>query len=389
MLETADAVVIGGGIMGASTAYYLVKQGYGRVAILEKYLLASGSTGYSAAVVRQHYSNEVTIKLAKRAIELFSRFDDELGYPCGFEQVGYLVLARQQDCAAITHVVQLQQKLGSEGQVVSLADIKELAPLADLHSVVGGCYEKNSGYADPRATVYALTHRAQELGARVQQLTEVLEIKHKGDQVKGVVTTRGEIATPVVINCGGPWAARVGSMVGVHYSLCLSREYDIKFQLPAKLQNFPVTSDPHNGSYYRPHPGGFAVAGRTYPKEMEPCDPDTYNEKARPDEVVTMSDRLLGRMPSLKGVLPVTGWAGVYSITDDWHPIVGDLPGLNGYFHFIGGSGHGFKIAPPIGEAMADIIAGRTPKIDVSALHYSRFQEGKLLSSAWGPGTKA
>jgi glycine/D-amino acid oxidase-like deaminating enzyme len=388
-METADAVIIGGGIMGCSTAYYLAKLNFGKVVMLEKYLLASGSTGHSAAVVRQHYSNEVTMRLAMRAIELFSGFDEELGYPCGFDPVGYLVLAREEDCPAIRHVVELQQKLGGDGRMVGLDDIRELAPYADLHAIAGGCYEETSGYADPRATVFALAHRASELGVAVQQLTEVRSIQLRGGRVAGVVTNRGEISTPVVVNCSGPWAAKVGKMAGVDYSLQLSREYDVKFQLPALVGRFPVTSDPHHGSYYRPQRPGFAIAGRTYPKHIEPCDPDNYEDKARPSEVEGMSSRLLERMPRLKGILPVAGWAGIYSITQDWHPIVGDVPGLDGYFHFVGGSGHGFKIAPPIGEALADTIAGRQPRIDISPLHYSRFQEGKMLGSVWGPGTKA
>jgi len=167
MVETADAVVIGGGIMGASTAYYLTKAKIGKVVMVEKYLLASGATGHSAANVRQHYSNEVAVKLAQRGVELFSNFDEELGYPCGFEQVGYMIMAREEDRPAIEHVVRLQQRLGVDAQLINREDIKELSPKADLTHVVAGCFEKKSGYADPRATVYALGHRSKELGAVV------------------------------------------------------------------------------------------------------------------------------------------------------------------------------------------------------------------------------
>jgi sarcosine oxidase subunit beta len=389
MSETADAVVIGGGIMGASTAYYLTKLKFGRVILLEKHLLASGATGYSAANVRQHYSNEVTVRLAQRAVEQFSRFDEELGYPCGFEQVGFLVVGREQDRPAIEHVVGVQKRLGVGAEIVGPREVAELVPQADLQNVVMGCYERTSGYADPRATVYALAHRAKELGTVIHQLTEVTGIQRSGDRVTGVVTNRGEIGAGVVVNAAGPWAGRVGEMVGLSYSLRFSREFDVKFQLPATHGVFPVIADPDNGFYFRPQAGGYALAGLSFPKELEPCDPDSYDDKARPDEVADVGARLVRRMPRIEQGLPVAGWAGVYSITDDWHPIVGGVPGLEGYYHFFGGSGHGFKLGPPIGEALADLIAGRRPAIDISPLGYSRFQEGRTFRSAWGAGNRA
>src|SRR5205814_2077334 len=148
--------------------------------------------------------------------------------------------------------------------------------------VAAGCYEPKSGYADPRATVYALSHRAKEMGAGIEQLTEVLDIRRNGDRVSAVVTNHGEISTPVVINCAGPWAGKVGEMVGIRYSLRFSRELDVKFQLPATHGLFPVTADPKHGSYFRPQSGGFAIAGLAFPKELEPCDPDRYEDKATP-----------------------------------------------------------------------------------------------------------
>jgi sarcosine oxidase subunit beta len=300
-----------------------------------------------------------------------------------------MILAREEDRPAIEHVVRLQQSLGVEAALIRLPEIRDLSPHADLRGVVAGCFERRSGYADPRATVYALCHRARELGAEIQQLTEVRDIRRAGDRVMTVATSRGEISTPVIINCAGPWAGRIGRMVGLDYSLRFSRELDVKVQVPAGHGAFPVSADPANGTCFRPQTGGFAIAGRAFPKELEPCDPDTYNDRATTDEVETIADRLKRRMPRAGDGLPVAGWAGVYSITDDWHPIVGDMPQIRGYYHFMGGSGHGFKISPPIGESLAAIIAGCKPPIDISPLHYSRFASGNTFRSAWGPGNRA
>jgi sarcosine oxidase subunit beta len=237
--------------------------------------------------------------------------------------------------------------------------------------------------------VYALVKRAGELGCEVEQFCGVQAVRTSGDRVAGVATDRGEIETPVVVNAAGPWAGRVGETAGVRYALRFSRELDVKYLIPSNHGSFPVSADPRNGSYFRPQTGGYSVAGLAFPKELEPCDPDRFDEQASRSEIELISSRLFRRMPQLTGSLPVAGWAGVYSITDDWHPIVGDMPGLRGYHHFLGGSGHGFKISPPIGEALADVIAGRVPRIDISPLGYSRFAEGRTFRSAWGPGNRA
>ena len=128
--------------------------------------------------------------------------------------------------------------------------------------------------------------------------------------------------------------------------------------------------------------------GLTFPKELEPCDPDTYDDKANTKEIEGVTSKIMRRVPGMADACAVSGWAGVYSITDDWYPIAGDVPGLLGYFHFVGGSGHGFKIAPPIAESLAGIIAGHKPRIDISSLRYTRFAEGRPFRSAWGPGNR-
>jgi glycine/D-amino acid oxidase-like deaminating enzyme len=214
-------------------------------------------------------------------------------------------------------------------------------------------------------------------------------IKLKGKQVTAVVTNHGEISTRVVINCAGPWAGKVGDMAGIRYSLRFSREFDVKFQIAASHGTFPLTPDPEHGSYFRPQTGGFAIAGLAFSKELEPCDPDECDDKATPAQVDRISNKLTTRMPRIGDGLPVAGWARVYSITADWHPIVRDAPGLQGYYHFIGGSGHGFKISPPIGEALAAQIAGSPPGMDISRLHYSRFENGNIFHAAWGGGNRA
>jgi sarcosine oxidase subunit beta len=390
MIRQADAVVVGGGIMGASTAYFLSRLGFGEIVLIEKKRLGAGATGYSAANVRQHYSNEITIRLAVRGVEMFSNSAEELGGPAGFVQSGYMVITSERDEEALRTLVPLQQSLGVETRLVEPGEIAELFPALDLTRITLGCLESNSGYADPLLTVHTLVAAAQANGVHVHEGCHVLGIETDGEGVCGVITGDGEIATRVVVNAAGPWADRVGEMVGIKYSLSFSREHEAIFETPAELSTLPVVSDADQRIFFRPQGSGQMLVGQCYPKEREPCDPETYDDRAEPVVVDHMVERLARRVPELShleadgyGGKLATGYSGVYSITDDWYPIVGGEPGLDGYYAAIGGSGHGFKIGPPIGESLAATIAGETPPIDISPLAHSRFAEGRAFTTLW------
>ena len=390
MIGRADAVVIGGGIMGASTAYFLSKLGFGQIVLLEKKRLGAGATGYSAANVRQHYSNEIAIRLAVRGVEMFSNANEELGGPAGFVQCGYMVIATERDEPALRTLVPLQQSLGVQTRLLTPDEIAELYPALDLEGITLGCLESNSGYADPLLTVHTLVEAARANDVRVYEGCQVLAIETDGDGISGVITGDGDISTRVVVNAAGPWADRVGSMVGIDYSLSFSREHEALFQTPPELTALPVVADAEQRIFFRPQGTGQVLVGQSYPKEREPCDPETYDDRADPPVVDSMVERLARRVPALGhlagvdyGGMLTTSYSGVYSITDDWYPIVGGEPGLPGYFAAIGGSGHGFKIGPPIGESLAATIAGDTPPLDLSPLARARFAEGRAFTTLW------
>lgn len=396
MVTTADAVVIGGGILGASVAHFLTKTGFGDVVLVEKGDLCSGSTRYSAGHVRQHYSNEVTIRLAVRAVDMFEHSDEELGGQTGFIQCGYMVIAPQEDADAIRNVIPLQQALGVGTEILSVSDIQERFPILDTESVAIAAYERRSGYADPALTVRAIARSAEPWGLRIHERTEVTDIDVSEGRVASVRTGHGTISTRTVVNCAGPWGARVGTMVGMEHDLTLSREHEAIFRVPIELRELPVISDAGNRLYFRPDGEGRLLVGEGYPKDREPCDPDAYDRGADDETVSRMALKASTRLPMLAAALGpggyrealITGSSGVYDITPDWNPIVG-ASGPDGYFSAIGGSGHCFKIGPPIGEALADVIAGNQPAIDISPLSGDRFEAGKSFSSVWGPGNRA
>jgi len=389
MEKTADAVVIGGGIMGASIGHFLAKRGFGNILLFEKRTLAAVSTGHSAAHVRTYYSNPVTVQLAWRAVQMFENDREDLGGDCGFQQVGFLTIFDEKKSTPGKQVLELQKKYGVEIKNVSTEEVGELAPQINLDGVFGGLYEHRSGYANPVKTTRSLVERASEWGLKTYEGVGVSEICLQDDRVSGVILENGEtIDTKVVVNAAGPWGRQVGFTAGRNSSLRWSRESDMILKTPPDFGPLPVLSDTDLRMYLRPNGNDEILAGLGWPKEIEPLDIDDYDPNLDHDSRARIESALFKRIPALRNASFVRGWASIYTITDDWHPIVGPEPGLDGYYAFFGGCGHCFKLSPPIGESLADIIAGDTPKIDISALRPNRFIEGETLTSAWGDGNR-
>ena len=388
MHKTADAVIIGGGILGASAAHFLAKRGFGDVVLLEKRSLASVSTGHSAANVRTYYSNAVTAQLAWRAVQMFENDREELGGDSGFQQVGFLLLLDESTVATGDQILRTELENGVEAKDLTADEARELAPQLSFDRIVRAVYEPRSGYADPVRTTRSLVERAKDWGLAAYEDVGATGIRLEGDRVAAVETEEGPIETPVVVNAAGPWGRQVGGWVGLNDSIRWSRETDLVLGLPSDFGAFPVISDPSLRLYFRPYDGNNLLAGLGYPKQVEPLDIDGYDQGLDPESRRRIMEPLLDRVPALRYADYVHGWASIYTITDDWHPLVGPEPGLQGYYACYGGSGHSFKLGPAIGEALADVIAGDTPAIDIRQLRPSRFIDGEPLSSAWGAGNR-
>jgi sarcosine oxidase, subunit beta len=396
MLARADAVVIGGGIMGASIGRFLVELGYGEVVLVEKSRICGGSTQYSAAHVRQHYTNEVAIRLAVRAAAMFADAEEDFGGQVGFTQHGYLVLAPEGQEQAIRKVVPVQQELGVLTEILTVEEVARSWPELSLEGVALACFEETSGYADPALTTRTLVESATRRGLRVYEGTRVVGIRTTNGRVTGVRTDEGEIASDVAVNATGPWGNEIGRMVGIEYPLRFSREHEAIFEAPPGLGAFPVISDAVQRLYFRHYGSGKVLVGEGWPKEPEPADPERYDDGTDDAHLARIVPKLVRRVPAMAprlvqpgyGGAFVTGYSGVYDITEDWYPIVGE-EAVGGYYSAFGGSGHCFKLAPTIGESLAHVIAGRKPPIDISSLSGRRFADGSTFSSVWGPGNRA
>ena len=385
-MQTADAVVIGAGINGATTAYNLVKRGLKNVVLLEKQLIASGGTGRSAAIIRQHYSNEELVRMVKRSVDIFHDFDAVVGGDPGFVNCGWSFLIPEDVSDGFSANIELGQRLGVDVREISREELNEIEPRIDLSDVHRMAYEPRSGYADPRTTTHAYIQRFIDLGGRLWQLTSVEELIAENNTVKGVRTDAGDISTDVVINAAGPWADRVARWIGIDLPFQITREEEIIFDTsqlggPPKL----CFSDMAKAIYYRPDGTDRTLVGRGFPKNYQYIEPDGYNQEVDVSFIAEVSERLHARWPTFSRALALNSYTGLYDVTPDWHPILGRVDGIDGFYLCAGFSGHGFKIGPAIGEVMAEeIIDGAAHSIDISRLNLRRFAAGQHIGAAYG-----
>jgi sarcosine oxidase, subunit beta len=385
MIITVDAVVIGAGINGASIAYNLAKRGSKNIAIVERSTIASGGTGKSAAIVRQHYSNEVLIRMVKRSRDIFEFFADEIGGSAGFVKTGYFFFVPDYASDAFDANMALQQKLGIKTRAISKEDAREISPQIDSIDAERIAYEPDSGYADPYESTISYLQAAQMLGARFYQSCPVQSIRVHKSKVQGVVTPKVEFSTGVVVNVSGPWANKLGAMVKIKYPMQVTREQEVILRPQSPLDAPKLTvSDMCNAIYFHPF-GRDLLVGRGYPKEYQEVDPDSYSEGSDPEFVEDTVERIVKRAPGMKTAMILKGYSGLYDVTPDWHPIISGHPEVEGFYSAIGFSGHGFKLAPAVGEAVAELIAeGKSKSADLSLFSPDRFINGKVFKAAYG-----
>jgi len=386
---TADAVVIGGGILGASTAHFLAKKGFGKILLLEKRTLAAVSTGHSAAAIRTFYSNPITVQLAQRAIQMFSNAADELGGDCDFQRIGYLALLAEEGIESGKQVVKMERDIGVRIEELRRDELAQRYPLVNLDSIAYGILEPDSGFADPRKTTRQLVASAAGLGLDAHENTGAISIKLDHGKVCGVESEMGTIDTPIVVNAAGGWGHQLGLTVGCNHSFRWSRECDIVLNVPFDTTDFPWLTDPQLCFYCRPAGPNQLLVGLGFPKEIEPLEIDNYAKEVDSKTRKRIEDKIFQRVPAVKDGSFDHGWASMYTITDDWHPLVGAEPTVPGYYSCLAGNGHCFKLGPPLGEALADLIAGEKPTIDIHGFRPNRFVEGDYFSSVWGGGNRA
>ncbi len=384
MTHTYDALIIGGGIMGCSTALQLSQRGL-KVALLEKNTIGAGPTGKSSAIIRQHYSNELTARMALHSLRVFQNFDDAVGGESGFTQTGFAVLVSAADKAGLEANIALQRKVGIKTGLISPQELSERVPGLKISDLRAAAYEPESGYADPYLTVNAYAAAARRHGAQIFQDTEVTAISLE----KGVVTVKtaaDAFNAPLVLNSAGAWSARVAKMAGVEVPINSCRVQVAFFRRPAGYEApHPVVGDFIHATYFRSETGGLTLSGLIDPAEADAVvNPDNYNEDLDTDFVLEIGERLLKRYPPLEQSQSTGGYASLYAITPDWHPIVDELLSGSGFYIASGFSGHGFKLGPAMGVMIADLMTGVSqPKFDPALFRLSRYAEGNSVQGQY------
>jgi sarcosine oxidase, subunit beta len=387
--QTADVIVIGGGITGTSTAYQLAKRGH-QVTLLEKSFLGAGSTGRTGGIIRQHYSKEITASMALRALKVWRDFDEQVGGECGWVHTGALFIIGHDDIDGLRQNIALQKRVGINVEEVDAKAIHKFAPYLLMDDIGAAAYEPDAGYADGALAATAFANRARDLGAKICQGIEVQAITAQSGRITGVKTNEGDFSASTVINAAGPWGTKLARTAGFETPAEPSRHQVSVFQHPDGLDAtpHPMLGDFINGCYLRSETGRLTLAGSLEESEADnKVDPDNYRETVDMDFNVEMSEFAEQRMPAMRDAGVGKGWAGLYCVTPDWHPIISAMPGLDGFICAYGFSGSGFKMGPVVGEMVADLALGeQLCPIDSHPFRFERFAENDQIKGQYSYG---
>jgi sarcosine oxidase subunit beta len=377
MIETADVVVIGAGIHGASTAFHLARRG-SRVVVLERAAAASGATGRSSGLVRLHYDLAAESALARHSFDYFRDWAERVGGECGFVRTGFLRIVPVELERALRANVAAQQALGINTAVVSAGDVAQLAPGMCTDDFGFAAYEPDSGYADPTSACAALLAAAREDGAVVRQGVAVHSIDVRDGRVAGVTTSASRIAAPVVVLAAGAWSAPLAASAGVRTCVRAWHHDTGYVTLPVAVSSWlPTVIDDINALYFRREGKALALVGLEDGNRIDddPSD-DSRSDSGLIDKIV---DRLCRRVPDFASAEFRTAHGGTDGISLDQHPLIG-RHGPDGLVLQCGMSGTGFKIAPAVGLAVSEIVLdGGSHSVDVAAFDPGRFAAGRPL----------
>ena len=379
-MQTADVVIIGGGIVGSSIAWHLTSGGCRNVLVIERESSqGKGSTGKSMGGVRAQFSTPVNIQMSLYSIPFYARFDETVGYPAGYRPQGYLFLATKDSHLAYLRAnFDKQKALGLDAvRMLPAAEISGMYPQLRTDDILGGSFCPTDGFVDPYSVMNGFMANAVDKGATIWKKTEVTAIHRDQNGISGVTTSRGEISTRIVVNAAGPWAAQVARMAGIDLPVHPLRRMLVPSEpFDAFPHSSPMIIDMSNGFHFRPEGRGFLLAWN---------DPEETSDQ--PDFEPSFIEKILilaaNRVPVFENlpINPKRAWAGLYEMSPDHHCILGPVSEAPGFFLANGFSGHGVMHAPATGKVLSDLIlAGKTSIVsDISILGFDRFAKGALL----------
>lgn len=374
--KKAAVVIIGGGILGASIAYNLARRGLQDVVLVEKNYLTSGATGRCGAGIRQQWGTEMNCVLSRESVRIFATLAEELDYPHGidYRQNGYLLLAyTQKELEQFKKNVALQNSLDIPTRMVTAGEAKDIVPHLNTDGLLGACFGPTDGHANPFHATFAYAAAAQRQGVCLYTHTEVLKIEKDRGRVARVVTDRGSIDCDIVVNTAGGHAAVIGKMAGLELPVYPER-HQIMVSEPVERFQVPMVISMSHHFYLQQTTHGSFILG-----QGDPHEPRGFNVSPSWQFAVELAQKITAILPPLKNLNIIRQWAGLYDMSPDAQPILGESPEVKGFFTAAGFSGHGFMIAPYTAKLMAQAILGEKPEIDLHVLNYHRFAGGRLI----------
>jgi sarcosine oxidase, subunit beta len=384
--ETADVVIVGGGIEGAATAWALAQRGLTDVVVVERNTVGSGMTGKSSGIVRCHYGVSSLAAMAAVGLEVFEKAEEIFGHDIGFRQTGYVVGVGEPNVESMCKSLAAQRAVGVQTEAIDTAEVARMWPFADLSPFAAFAWEARGGFGDAYQTAQAFAVAARGAGVRVRQGCAMTDLLLDGDRVAGVKLSDGtEVASRSVVVATGVWTRELLARYGIDVPIRVVREQIVMISPGVDIGRVPVFSDLVSLQYIRPEPGGEVLFGNSDLSHVQDADPDDYPNRATEEFIDVTVDRVGTRFPGFTGAAITGSYAGCYDVTPDWNPVISHT-GIDGLIVAAGFSGHGFKIAPAVGRLVADLVVdGRSadPRIPERDFRLARFAEGDLLRTPY------
>jgi len=383
MPGTADIVILGAGVMGASIAFHLARRKAGRIVVLDKNHVASGGSGRSSALIRMHYSFPPEVQLALISLKMFQNWSEIVGQPGDFRKTGFVRIVHPNETERLKRNVEMQRSLGARVELIDRQTLKDLEPDWNVEEVELAAYEPDSGYGDGAGVAGGFLDRARDMGVSYFARTQARELRVGSERVHAVATDKGNIAAPIVIAATGPWTRPLLQQAGCDLPIeCEYHQVAILHNAPDMRGGGAACIDSVTATYFRSDAQDKFLIGDFYGKR--PVDPDNFPQRASDESLEQIIERASRRVPKLERAEVMRGVTGVYDATPDSRPLLGEIPGVKGLFACAGFSGMGFKISPAIGLVMSELLLdGKASSVDISAFRPQRFAENQPIEAEY------
>lgn len=381
--QTADIVILGAGVMGTSIAFHLARRKAGNIVVLDKDHVGRGGSGRSSALIRMHYSFPPEVQLALLSLDMFRNWQKIVGQPGDFRKTGFVRIVHANETERLKHNVEMQRKLGAKVELIDRKQLHELEPDWNVDEIELAAYEPDAGYGDGAAVAGDFLAAARDLGIAYFSRTQATEFKIEAGRCRGVITDRGTISAPMIVSATGPWTRPFFQKADCDLPI------ECEFHQVAILRNAPemrgggcACIDSVTATYFRSDAHDKFLVGDFYGKR--PIDPDNFPQRACDESLEEIIERTCRRIPKLAGAEVMRGVTGVYDMTPDSRPLLGEISGISGLYVCAGFSGMGFKISPAVGLVMSELILdGEGSSVDIRAFLPNRFAENHPIKGEY------